>query len=61
MEQRLCCWLLMTHDRVQAADFQMTQEFISNMWGCAAKVSRMLRIACKRVDEQLRARSHPDS
>jgi CRP-like cAMP-binding protein len=33
MEQRLCRWLLMTHDRVQEADLQMTQEFISNMLG----------------------------
>lgn len=33
MEQRLCRWLLMTHDRVQSADLQMTQEFISNMLG----------------------------
>src|ERR1700694_1599969 len=33
MEQRLCRWLLMTHDRTQANELQMTQEFISNMLG----------------------------
>jgi len=33
VEQRLCRWLLMTHDRVQSDQLQMTQEFISNMLG----------------------------
>lgn len=33
VEQRLCRWLLMCHDRVDADDLQMTQEFISNMLG----------------------------
>ena len=33
VEQRLCRWLLMTHDRTQSDDLQMTQEFISNMLG----------------------------
>jgi len=33
MEQRLCRWLLMTHDRTQTDELQMTQEFISNMLG----------------------------
>jgi CRP-like cAMP-binding protein len=33
VEQRLCRWLLMTHDRAHTDDLQMTQEFISNMLG----------------------------
>jgi CRP-like cAMP-binding protein len=33
VEQRLCRWLLMCHDRVQRDDLQMTQEFISNVLG----------------------------
>jgi len=33
VEQRLCRWLLMTHDRTGSDDLQMTQEFISNMLG----------------------------
>ncbi|HUQ30943.1 MAG TPA: Crp/Fnr family transcriptional regulator [Pyrinomonadaceae bacterium] len=32
-EQRLCRWLLMTHDRAHKDDLQMTHEFISNMLG----------------------------
>jgi CRP-like cAMP-binding protein len=33
VEQRLCRWLLMTHDRTQTDELQMTQEFISHMLG----------------------------
>jgi CRP-like cAMP-binding protein len=33
VEQRLCRWLLMCHDRVERNDLQMTQEFISNVLG----------------------------
>jgi CRP-like cAMP-binding protein len=33
VEQRLCRWLLMTHDRTRSDELQMTQEFISNMLG----------------------------
>ena len=33
VEQRLCRWLLMTHDRTHSDALQMTQEFISNMLG----------------------------
>jgi CRP-like cAMP-binding protein len=33
VEQRLCRWLLMTHDRTESDDLQMTHEFISNMLG----------------------------
>jgi CRP-like cAMP-binding protein len=32
-EQRLCRWLLMTHDRTHSDQLQMTHEFISNMLG----------------------------
>lgn len=33
IEQRLARWLLMTHDRVDGDEFQMTQEFMSTMLG----------------------------
>lgn len=33
VEQRLCRWLLMCHDRVNRDDLQMTQELISNVLG----------------------------
>jgi len=33
MEQRLCRWLLMTHDRTHSDELKMTQEFISNILG----------------------------
>jgi CRP-like cAMP-binding protein len=33
IEQRLACWLLMTHDRVRSEKLQVTQEFISNLLG----------------------------
>ncbi|MDT7543518.1 MAG: hypothetical protein QOE33_3422 [Acidobacteriota bacterium] len=32
-EQRLCRWMLMTHDRTHHDELQMTHEFISNMLG----------------------------
>ncbi len=33
LEQRLCRWLLLSHDRVQSDNLAMTQEFIANMLG----------------------------
>ena len=33
VEQRLCRWLLMTRDRTNSDELEMTQEFISNMLG----------------------------
>src|SRR6266481_2168760 len=33
VEQRLCRWLLMTHDCTQSDELEMTHEFISNMLG----------------------------
>ena len=33
VEQRLCRWLLLSHDRVHANELQMTQEFIAHMLG----------------------------
>lgn len=31
IEQRCCCWLLMTHDRVDGDEFGLTHEFLSEM------------------------------
>jgi CRP-like cAMP-binding protein len=33
VENRLCRWLLLSHDRVQSDELQMTQEFLANMLG----------------------------
>jgi CRP-like cAMP-binding protein len=33
VEQRYCCWLLMTQDRVGAERFSLTQEFMAQMLG----------------------------
>ena len=33
IEARLCRWLLMTSDRMEAEEFEITQEFLSNMLG----------------------------
>jgi CRP-like cAMP-binding protein len=33
LEQRLCRWLLLCHDRVNGSEILMTQEFIANMLG----------------------------
>jgi len=33
IDDRLSRWLLMTHDRMRSDEFQITQEFLSNMLG----------------------------
>jgi len=33
LEQRLCRWLLLCHDRLDGSEIPMTQEFIANMLG----------------------------
>jgi CRP-like cAMP-binding protein len=33
VQQRMCRWLLMTHDRVGASEFHLTQEFLAQMLG----------------------------
>lgn len=33
LEQRMCRWLLMTHDRVDGDSFPLTQEFLAHMLG----------------------------
>lgn len=33
LEQRMCRWLLMTHDRVDSDEFPLTQEFLAQMLG----------------------------
>jgi CRP-like cAMP-binding protein len=56
IEQRLACWLLMTHDRVGSERLQVTQESISNLLGVrregisltTGSLRNMGIIACKR-------------
>lgn len=31
IQQRCCCWLLMTHDRIEGDEFHVTHEFLSEM------------------------------
>jgi CRP-like cAMP-binding protein len=49
VEQRLCRWLLLTHDRVDSAELRLTQEFIANMLGgrreSVTKAARHLQAA----------------
>jgi CRP-like cAMP-binding protein len=33
LQQRCCRWMLMTHDRMQADEFLLTQEFLAMMLG----------------------------
>jgi CRP-like cAMP-binding protein len=33
IEQRLACWMLMTHDRTESEKLHITQEFVSNLLG----------------------------
>ncbi len=33
IEERCCCWLLMTHDRIEGDEFEVTHEFLSEMLG----------------------------
>lgn len=33
IEERCCCWLLTTHDRVEGDEFEVTHEFLSEMLG----------------------------
>jgi len=33
IEQRCCCWLLMTHDRIEGDEFYVTHEFLAEMLG----------------------------
>jgi CRP-like cAMP-binding protein len=33
IKQRCCCWLLLTHDRVEGDEFAVTHEFLSQMLG----------------------------
>jgi CRP-like cAMP-binding protein len=33
VQQRMCCWLLMSHDRVGADEFPLTQESLAQMLG----------------------------
>jgi CRP-like cAMP-binding protein len=49
VEQRLCRWLLMTHDLTQSDELQMTHEFISNMLGVRREG---VTVAARRLQEK---------
>ncbi len=61
MEDRLCRWLLMMHDRNQSDDLQVTQEFISELLGtrrpyvttAAGILQRQKIIECRRGHIQI--------
>jgi CRP-like cAMP-binding protein len=57
-EQRLCRWMLMTHDRTHSDELQMTQEFISNMLGIQREAVSLAahRLKEKRVISYKRGR-----
>ncbi|MDQ1590552.1 MAG: hypothetical protein QOG71_1179 [Pyrinomonadaceae bacterium] len=48
-DQRLCRWMLMTHDRVRSDKLQMTHEFISNMLGIQREA---VSLAASRLQEK---------
>jgi len=48
VEQRLCRWLLMTHDRTNSDELQMTHEFISHMLGVRREG---VTVAARRLQE----------
>ena len=45
IEQQLCRWLLLSHDRLQADELNMTQELIANMLGVRRKALLTLPVA----------------
>lgn len=47
-EQRLCRWMLMTHDRTHSDELQMTHEFISHMLGVQREA---ISLAAHRLQE----------
>jgi CRP-like cAMP-binding protein len=49
VEQRLCRWLLMTHDLAQTDELEMTHEFISNMLGVRREG---VTVAAQRLQEK---------
>lgn len=57
-EQRLCRWMLMTHDRTHSDELQMTHEFISNMLGIQREAVSLAahRLQDKRVISYKRGR-----
>lgn len=57
-EQRLCRWMLMTHDRTQSDELEMTHEFISNMLGIQREAVSLVahRLREKRAIDYKRGR-----
>ena len=49
VEQRLCRWLLMTHDLARSNELEMTHEFISNMLGVRREG---VTVAAQRLQEK---------
>ncbi|MEO8680067.1 MAG: Crp/Fnr family transcriptional regulator [Vicinamibacterales bacterium] len=48
VEQRLCKWLLMAEDRMEAAEFSLTQEFVAMMLGATRQTVTVVAGAIQR-------------
>jgi Crp-like helix-turn-helix protein len=59
VQERMCRWLLMTHDRVGADEFHLTQEFLAQMLGVRRPSVTVARPAAERRPHPLPAGAHP--
>jgi hypothetical protein len=53
VEQQLCRWLLLSHDRVDTDELIMTQELIAICWACAVKALRWPRVTFRTSEQSV--------